>query len=332
MKSIHIPYKGRVMTNVNTVCGLIDSKDLGFMLMHEHLANSSAGIPQVFPEFMDTDLARDAGIRALADAYSEGIRSYMDVTTMDLGRDMQLIKSIAENSKVHVILATGLWLDIPRAIVNGVTADQLADSFVKEIEIGIEGTHIKAGIIKVATSEEGVTPGNELVLRAASRAAIQTGVPISTHTAAREKVGNDQIEIFENEGVDLRKVYIGHSNDTDDIEYLTGLADKGCTVGLDRYPGGFRGSIRTGLDWEERTVVAAKLIELGYQKKISLSHDFPITFMRLPDQELARQEQNPEGICFISRIVLPRLRQLGVQDSAIESMMVDVPRNLFDGV
>ena len=316
------------MTKVNTVRGPIDSKDLGFTLMHEHLANSSAGIPQVFPEFMDSGLAMNAGIRALDDAYSEGIRSYVDVTTMDLGRDMQLIESIAKDSKMNVVLATGLWLDIPRAIINGVTPDQLASSFVKEIEIGIEGTAIKAGIIKVATSEEGVTAGNELVLRAASRAAIQTGVPISTHTAAIEKVGNDQIAIFEDEGVDLRKVYIGHSNDTDDIEYLTGLADKGCTVGLDRYPGGFR----SGLDWEERTAVVAKLVELGYQNKITLSHDFPITFMRLPDQELARQQQNPEGVCFINRTVLPRLRQLGVRDSAIEEMMIDVPRNLFDGV
>ena len=316
------------MTKVNTVRGPIESKDLGFTLMHEHLANSSAGIPQVFPEFMDSGLAMNAGIRALDDAYSEGIRSYVDVTTMDLGRDMQLIESIAKDSKMNVVLATGLWLDIPRAIINGVTPDQLASSFVKEIEIGIEGTAIKAGIIKVATSEEGVTAGNELVLRAASRAAIQTGVPISTHTAAIEKVGNDQIAIFEDEGVDLRKVYIGHSNDTDDIEYLTGLADKGCTVGLDRYPGGFR----SGLDWEERTAVVAKLVELGYQNKITLSHDFPITFMRLPDQELARQQQNPEGVCFINRTVLPRLRQLGVRDSAIEEMMIDVPRNLFDGV
>ena len=175
------------MTKVNTVRGPIDSKDLGFTLMHEHLANSSAGIPQVFPEFMDSSAAMDAGTRALDDAYSEGVRSYVDVTTMDLGRDMQLIESIAKDSKMNVVLATGLWLDIPRAIINGVTPDQLANSFVKEIEIGIEGTHIKAGIIKVATSEEGVTAGNELVLRAASRAAIQTGVPISTHTAALEK-------------------------------------------------------------------------------------------------------------------------------------------------
>jgi phosphotriesterase-related protein len=314
------------MTKVNTVRGPIDSKDLGFTLMHEHLANSSAGIPQVFPEFMDSSAAMDAGTRALDDAYSEGVRSYVDVTTMDLGRDMQLIESIAKDSKMNVVLATGLWLDIPRAIINGVTPDQLANSFVKEIEIGIEGTHIKAGIIKVATSEEGVTAGNELVLRAASRAAIQTGVPISTHTAALEKVGNDQIAIFEDEGVDLRKVYIGHSNDTDDIAYLTGLADKGCVIGLDRYPGSGQ------MDWEGRTAVAAKLVELGYQNKIALSHDFPITFMTLPARQLAMQQQNPDGVCFINRIVLPRLRQLGVQDSAIEAMMIEVPRNLFDGV
>lgn len=310
------------MTQVNTVLGTIDSSELGSTLLHEHLAISSAGIPQVFPQFMDKDAAQEAGIRELDAAYSEGIRSYVDVTTMDLGRDMGVITAIAEQSKVHVIIATGIWLDIPRALITGVTPDQLAAAFVREIEVGIENTNIKAGIIKVATSEQGVTPGNELVLRAASRAAIHTGVPISTHTSARAKVGNDQIAIFEDEGVDLKKVYIGHSDGTDDLEYLRGLGIKQCVIGMDTYG--------SGLNWEERTAIVAALIEQGYETKTALSHDIALSFLRVPDQERT-VPSNPDGICLISRKVLPRLRELGISNSSIEAMMIDVAKNLFDG-
>ena len=310
------------MTQVNTVLGPIDSSELGITLLHEHLAISSAGIPQVFPQFMDKDAAREAGVQALDAAYDEGIRSYVDVTTMDLGRDMGVIKAIAEQSKIHVIIATGIWLDIPRALITGVTADQLAAAFVREIEVGIENTDIRAGIIKVATSDQGVTPGNELVLRAASRAAIQTGVPISTHTAAAAKVGNDQIAIFEDEGVDLKKVYIGHSDGTDDLEYLRGLGDKDCVIGMDTYG--------SGVGWEERTAIVAALIEQGYEAKTALSHDIALSFFRIPEQE-RRASSNEDGICLISRKVLPRLRDLGISDSSIKTMMVDVARNLFDG-
>ena len=113
----------------------------------------------------------------------------------------------------------------------------IAPLYIREIEEGIEGTDIKAAIIKVANDVGGVTPEGEIILRAAARAQKATGVPISTHTWAPERVGEQQVAIFEDEGVDLNKVYVGHSNDTDDTDYLIGLLEKGVWIGLDRYPG-----------------------------------------------------------------------------------------------
>ena len=122
----------------------------------------------------------------------------------------------------------------------------MAAAFIREIEVGIENTGIKAGVIKVATDLEhmtddgGLTRPNELILRSAARACIATGIPITTHTAAPARAGDRQIAIFEDEGVDLRRVTIGHSNDSDNIEYLTGIMRKGAFLGMDRYPGGRR--------------------------------------------------------------------------------------------
>jgi len=312
---------------VNTVLGPVDVNDLGFTLMHEHIRESSAGVPFTFPELVDRDEAIARGVEIISEAHAEGVRTYVDVSTMDLGRQVTVIRDVAEQVEVHVIAATGLWLDIPRAISNGATPDQLARVFIREIEDGIEGTGIKAGIIKVATSEEGVTPANELVLRAAARASNATGTRITTHTAALAKVGNDQVAIFEEEGVDLRRVNIGHSNNTQDMEYLTGLIRKGCTLGMDSFPGGRGGS----LNWEQRTQVIKQLIDLGYANWVTVSHDGGDGRPAHPESIAERLASNPDRISFISRKVLPRLRELGTSEEDIRAITVDAPRRYFSG-
>ena len=320
------------MHTVNTVLGPIDVNSLGFTLTHEHVRESSAGVPYTYPEFFDHegDLAR--GVASLNEAAAKGVGTIINMTTMDLGRDMRLLQGVAERVDLHMVLATGLWRDIPRHIGLGSTPDQLAKAFIREIEVGIEGTGVKAGVIKVATDEEhitvdGLTRPNDMLLRSAARACNHTGVPISTHTAALAKAGNYQVAVLEEEGVDLRRVCIGHSNDTDDMDYLTGILRKGCILGMDRYPGGARG----GLNWEERTLVLKRLVDLGYANQITMSHDFGGSRPALPEVLERRKAYNPDGYCFIIRKVLPRLRELGVSEEAIHTITVDAPRRLFGG-
>ena len=317
------------MPKINTVKGKIDPNDLGFTLMHEHLCNTSAGIPKAFPSLLDRSEAIDRAVNFLGEAEKEGVRSFIDVTTMDLGRDMDLIQRVADRTEIHIVVATGIWIDVPRAIDRGVSVDRLAEAFIRDIEVGLDGTSVKPGIIKVATDERGVTPVNETILRAAARASRHTGIPITTHTSAQDKVGIGQIKVFEQEGLDLSTVYIGHSNDTDDLEYLSYIANKGCTIGMDRYPGGRLG----GLQWKERTQTVKNLIDLGLVEKVTLSHDYPMTMMLEDKAELERQSSayNPDGIAFINRQVIPLLKEMGVTDEQIDIMMIDVPRRYFGG-
>ena len=309
---------------INTVNGLVDSRDLGFTLMHEHISVSSAGIPHSFYELMDRERVVANAIECLSVAKDEGVNSYVDVTTLDLGRDMEILRRVGENVDVNIIVATGIWLDIPRSILR-VTPDQLAKVFIREIEQGIDSTSVKAGIIKVATSDEGVTEANEIVLRAAARACKDTGVPISTHTAALSKVGNDQVAIFEEEGVDLSKVYIGHSNDTDDLEYLSGLASKGCILGMDHLPGGRGG----GLDWKQRANVIIELVRRGFQDSIGLSHDYSLSYPLRKDLEDERNDYNPDKICFISRKFIPYLIEMGLDQSQVDALNIKVAARYF---
>ena len=316
------------MAKINSVLGPLDTEQMGFTLSHEHVLETSAGIPHVYPEFVDREETIREAIAVFKTAHTEGLRTIVDVTTMDLGRDVKLLERVSQESGVNIICATGIWLDIPRAFWE-VSPDIVASLFTREIQKGIEGTGIKAGIIKVANDAGGVTPAGETVLRAAARASKATGVPISTHSWALERVGEEQVRIFEDEGVDLSKVYIGHSNDTTDTDYLTGLLRKGVWLGLDRFPGGNRPGTP---DWEGRTETAMRLIDAGFGHRIMLSHDWAVTNTISPRAFLeVRHQLNPDGYLFISRNILPRLREMGVAEETINQLMVDNPRRFFEG-
>lgn len=310
---------------INSVRGPLHTKDLGFTLMHEHVVTASAGIWETYPEILGgvSDLPA-LSVQALSEAKTEGVTTIVDLTTMDLGRNIRFLKAVSDQSGVAIIAATGAWRDIPRAFWQR-TPDEVAALFIREIEVGIEGTGIKAGIIKVANDTEGVTEPGEVILRAAARAAKATGVPIATHSYAPGRVGEQQVAIFQDEGMPLSRVVIGHSNDTTDVDYLAGLCAKGVFLGLDRYPG------RIGPDWEARTLTVRRLIDAGLINHLVLSHDWQVLMGHSTSDRQETRRRNPDGYLFITRRVLPRLRELGVSDEQIQQMMIENPLKIFEG-
>ncbi len=316
------------MPTINTVLGPVDTSELGFTLSHEHLATNAAGILKTFPELVDRAGVIEQANATLREASLEGLRTIIDVTTIDLGRDVEMMREVSQTTGVHIVAATGNHLAVPRPFVD-LAPEVIAGLYVREIEVGIEGTGIKAGIIKVASDEGGVTRPQEVVLRAAGQACVRTGTPISTHTWSPDRVGEEQVRILQDEGVDMDKVYIGHSNDDMDMSYLLGLLRKGVWLGLDRFPGGRRPGTPY---WEERTQLAKQLIDAGYTDRIMLSHDHSVPKARygVAVQE-ERIKYNPDGYNFITRNVLPRLKDMGVSDDMINQIMVENPRRFLAG-
>ena len=316
------------MPPVNTVLGPVDPADLGFTLSHEHVLLSAAGVSHTYPGFIDHQQVTDDGAVELKGAYDEGVRTIIDVTTFDLGRDIRLLAEVSRRSGVHIVACTGNHLAVPRGFAVA-PPDMVAPFFIREIEEGIEDTGIKAGIIKVASDRGGITEAQEVILRAAARACNRTGTRISTHTWSPDRVGDQQVRILEEEGVDLNLVYVGHSNDDTDLDYLLGLLRKGVWLGLDRYPGGRTGDTP---NWEVRTEVLKKLLDAGFAHKIMLSHDHSIPSTNVTEEQAEeRRRFNPDGYLFITRKVLPRLKELGGSDADIQAMMVDNPRRFFGG-
>jgi phosphotriesterase-related protein len=316
------------MSTVNSVLGPMDTSDMGFTLSHEHVLITSAGIQATFPEFVPRDEAITEGIQIFKDARAGGLQTIFDLTTHDLGRDIKVVEAVSKGSGVNIIAATGTWRDIPRVFWTA-EIDDIAALYVRELEEGIEGTGIRPGIIKVANDIGGVTPEGEIVLRAAARAHQKTGAPIYTHTWAPERVGDQQVKIFEDEGVDLNRVCVGHSNDTTDLDYLKGLLDKGVWIGMDRY----HPIARPGVpDWKTRTETTKALIDAGYADRLMLGHDAQVRLLIASREAFTeRMNQNPDKFLFISRNALPYLKEIGGTYANVHSIMVDNPRRYMEG-
>jgi len=323
-------------TMVNTVLGPVSSRQLGMLLPHEHCFVSSAGMTRIYPERVPMDYVTTEAVAALRQWREAGGCTIVDCTTYDLGRDVEVMQKIAKESGVNIIATTGSWIDPPRSFQYMRPGD-LAELYIREATVGIEGSGVKAGIIKCAHESgttwekgKGFTPVGEATCRAAAIAQKATGLPITTHTEVEEHVGLAQIAIFEEEGVDLNRVYIGHCNDSTDLDYLTAMLKKGVWLGLDRTgPGSEPGSARP--DWEGRTETIKRLIDAGWGHRIMLSHDWMVYLGFMPDKVAKKiRRGNPDGYNFILRNVIPRLHELGVSQEQTDSILRDNPRRFFE--
>jgi phosphotriesterase-related protein len=317
--------------NLNTARGAIDTADLGVTLMHEHVFILSPDITANYPEVWGDEARREAdAIQRLNELKSRGVDSIVDLTVIGMGRYIPRVARVAAATEINIVVATGVYTynDVPMYFhftgPGGALGDSepMVDMFVRDIEHGIADTGVKAGILKCATDEPGVTPGVERVLRAVAKAHRLTGVPISTHTHAATRRGLEQQRIFTEEGVDLSRVVIGHSGDTTDLDYLEELIANGSYIGMDRF------GVDVFLPFEDRVNTVAQMCERGHADKMVLSHD-AACFMDWVPEELLPALPNWHYL-HIHNDVIPALKDRGVTDEQLTTMLVDNPRKIFE--
>jgi phosphotriesterase-related protein len=316
---------------VSTVRGPVEASDLGSTLMHEHVFVLSPEIEKTSDEW-DEQGARDTAVQRLGELKQRGIDTIVDLTVIGLGRNMARMVSVAERvPEINIVSATGVYTynDVPMyfhfrgpgTILGG--PEPMTELFVREIRQGIGDTGVRAGILKCATDKPGITPGVERVLRAVARAHRQTGTPITTHTPTPPQPwGLEQQRIFEEEGVDLTQVVIGHSGGTLDADYHEAVMAKGSYVGFDHF------GIGT-FTLAERVESVRLLCERGFADKIVLSHDAMCHVDWFPPSLAGawkdwRWTHIPED-------VLPEMRRVGITDEDIATMMVGNPRRILEG-
>jgi phosphotriesterase-related protein len=317
--------------NVETATGPTDLSNLGRVLMHEHVFIISPEMKDNVPEdWGDEDTRVGEAVKRLQELKDNGIDAILDPTALGLGRYIPRIATVAQQIDLKIIVATGLYTfyelphywggRVPGSGPNG--SDPMVNLFVKDITEGIAGTGIKAGVIKCATDRPGMTADVERVLRACAKAHRETGCPITTHTNAELRRGLEQQEIFKSEGVDLTRVVIGHSGDSDDFDYLEQLIDNGSILGMDRF--GIDGFLPT----EKRVRVIAELCERGYADRMVLSHDASCYLDWIPG-EIPPSSMPNWNYLHISKDVIPMLREAGVTDQQIDTMLIDTPKRFL---
>jgi phosphotriesterase-related protein len=325
------------MPRIPVVGGEVDATQLGRTLMHEHIFIRTPELQEAWPGFMGFD--EEA---AVADAHAKltaikaaGIDTIVDMTAPGLGRQVKRVARAVDGAGLQVIVVTGYYTytDLPfpmqyngpgRLFNNDPDDAFLVDLFVRDIEEGIEGTDIRAGVVKCCTDEPGVTPDIERLIRAVAKTHLRTDVPIMTHTHAKSRRGLDQQRILREEGVDLRRVLIGHSNETSDVDYLKEVLDAGSYLGFDRC--GLK--IDEPLEAQQETLVA--LCKAGYAGQIVLSQDYNCAWDWTPREGLAAAL--PEwSFDYVQGTLIPGLLENGVTQDQVDQMMLRNPMAFFGG-
>lgn len=305
------------MTKIQTVLGPIASEELGITYSHDHVLFQ----PPPLLAQQDPDLCLDsveAAVEELTHFKAAGGQALVEMSTVDVGRDPEKLRSISQATGVHIIAATGynkgIFCD---PLVAAKTEDEITAEMVRDMMEGMDGTPIRAGVIKAASSKNQMTPSEEKVFRAAAQAHRRTSAPISTHTEAGT-VALEQIALLRSLGVKPEHIIIGHLDRKLDWEYHRAVAETGVYMGFDQ--------ISKEKYWPDarRIEFIKRLVESGHGHQILLSSD------------LARKSYWPSygfgngpGLTYILWRFVPWLLEQGVAREVIDDLLIRNPARAF---
>ncbi len=311
---------------IETILGPIQADQLGYTLMHEHLMICDWNLRTADPEFLDYEKTLDTITEVLKNAKSSGVDSLVDATTSNMGRDIKMMEEASKRSGISIIASAGYYL-LEGGSMRYISDESLLKALLKELTEGIAGTKIKAGIVKAATDKAGLTKDNVRCLRACGKAAAMTGVPIITHSRPPgTRYGLFQLDIFEEEGVDLRKVVIGHYRNGDSISYAREAMDRGAYIAIDQ------------MNFNEHEIAfnqkrIKELIDLGYEDQIILSHDAVINYHYDADNRHDMHDYinyAPDSLSYLPTRGSKKLMEAGIRPETLHKIFFDNPRKVFE--
>ena len=337
---------------ISTVCGEISPDDLGITLPHEHLLVdlpmqcvevTDPYLREIAARPVDSSIVADLrlapmiskdslcltdvnmAIEELSHFKAAGGQSLVDQTSRPCGADPLKVRQISEATGVNIIMVATYYEISPEYAAKR-TLDQLADGLVEEVTVGIDGTDVKAGMIGEILTSWPLKPAEEKALRAAARAQVRTGAPLSIHPSPWDKEALALLDIVESEGADLRKVVICHLDHVIDVEYHKAVAARGAYIeydrfGIDRYGGHPEHNLKVFPRDTERIAGIKELISAGYLSQILISHDI---CMKIELKRFAGP-----GYGYILRSMVPMFRRAGIEEESIQKMLIDNPRRML---
>jgi predicted metal-dependent phosphotriesterase family hydrolase len=301
------------LSSVMTVLGPVDNKALGLTITHEHLFSD------LLREYRSDGLLDDLELAiAELNLFREaGGSTVVECTTMG-GRNPEGLRAAAQRTGVHIVMGCGYYRQpyLDTRWLDEIGTSRLASVIVDECSAGVGDTGVRAGIIGEIGCDRYITSAEERVFRACARAHHQTGLSITTH-AARWPVGIMQLDLLAEEGVSADRVIIGHCDTVPDVAYHECLARRGAFVQFDTIRG------NNQFDTSRRIQYVTNLIRRGFQSQILLSHDVCLRSML--------KSVGGCGYEYIPKSFLPMLRDAGVEDEIIATIVTDNPRRALTG-
>jgi len=317
--------------HVQTVTGPVDTSQLGAVLTHEHIFTLDRAFAFAFPDWFDPEEGLTRFAANIEDLKQYGLGTFIDATAINLGRDINLIHRAAQMTGINIIACTGLYYQEAPGLIYGAEPDLLASYFIRDLTEGIQGTNIRAGIVKCSTDEAyGFSLPNHCMIMAAARAALATDVQVTTHAHAGARQGLKQQEILMKEGLPAHRIAIGHAFSSGDVDYIAELAKNGSYVGCDQI--GYEDLIPS----PRLAEMIAELCRKGYEDHILLSHDqATVSDFGLALTHLRRDFVNNAMVDDYHKVftLMPGLlREAGVTEEQINKMLCENPRRYLEGV
>lgn len=285
----------------------------GYTYAHEHLHIDLSSFKDNVDCRLDCyELIRDE----MTSLYAQGVRNIIEMTNRYMGRNPQFMLDIMRDTGMNVVACTGYYQhDFFPAHVATTSVEKLAKEMIDEIEIGIDGTGLKAGIIaEIGSSVDVITDVEAKVFAAAALAHRETGRPISTHTSF-STMGLEQLALLKKHGVDLSRVVVGHCDLKDNLDNILRMIDQGAYVQFDTigknnyYPD------------EKRVAMLQEIAGRGLLDHVMLSMDIT--------RRSHLKANGGLGFDYLLTTFVPLLQEAGFTQADVDLMLRDNPSVFF---
>ena len=343
--------------SVMTVLGKMDAKDLGVVTPHEHIfidmkvffqepeeigAKQLAYSPVTIDKLgvlkrncfalLDNVQMMDYETQKKEIEYFKlaGGKTVVDATTIGLGRDPELMRRISIETGLNVIIGAGYYVEgAQKKETLDLTIEEMEENIVREIEVGIGNTGIKAGIIGEIGVNFEMFPFERKSLIAACRAQKRTGAPLMIHINPWSTQGYQAMEIVKEHGIDPKKVVVCHADVENREDYIFDLLEMGVYVEFDNFgkendvePWDIRPGNGPFVTDRERVALIKKIIDRGYVKQLLFSTDICLKSLL--------HSYGGWGYDHVITHILPALRAKGVTEEQIEEIMIHNPARWLD--
>jgi len=322
---------------INTVAGKISVDDMGKTLMHEHLVFGYDGYEADCAGALSREEVVDRTIKIAKKIMSYGVKTVLDATAMDCGRDVELLREVSEKTGLNIICSTGYynqstgssryWWNLS---LTGDEVKHREELLMTELTKGAAGTNILPGVIKVATSEGVITDYEQKWLEVAGRVQKATGAVIYTHTQTGT-MGEEQVHILIENGANPEKIVVGHMCGNQDTGYHDRILAKGVSVGFDRLGQDYLGYPTD----EERLKIMKHDVEAGYLNRIVISHDVLGTMWGAPwnlseaTEDVQKAFRNFYQWYIMDKFIPRMIEKEGYTEEQVNQMFIENPKRIF---